>query len=186
MEIVFYNQWLNIQYPIESDMYEGKLGEISNTLQLWLQEYKYVEEKTGLYLATSNAGVYESIAFWKSALIHSPGFANPANFNWTLSNGPASFLSRKLQIKGPCYTLIGNSQAVEGCLYHANTDFKAGTITSALIVALDIFDEQLHFSVCLLSHLFSKNILELKLIRSSIRQEKYASSFLNNILNSLF
>ena len=183
--MIYFHQWFRTQYPIESNHYDEKLGNISNTIMLWLKEYNSIEERTGLYLATSNAGVFESVSFWENALIHSPGFANPANFNWTLSNGPASFLSRKLQIRGPCYTLIGSSEAIEGCLYHASEDLKAGMITTALVSGLDIYNEELHFSTCLLSALPGKYILELKSIRSLENQEKYASSFLNRILNLL-
>jgi hypothetical protein len=185
MGMIFYNRWLKTQYPIDSNHYEEKLNDISGTLLLWLKECNYIEEKTGLYLATSNAGVFESISFWENALIHSPGFANPANFNWTLSNGPASLLSRTLQIRGPCYTLIGNSQAIEGCLYHAVEDFKAGTITTALVSGLDIINKELHFCVCLLSALPGKNIPDLKSIQSNVNEEKYASFFLNRILTLL-
>ena len=126
--MIFCHRKLKAEFPAERGEYEEKLGEISDSILLWLKESGYIDIKTGLYLGTSTAGVSESISFWQNALIQSPRFANPANFNWTLSNGPASFLSRTLKIKGPCYTMIGGYDAIKGCLYHAYDDLRTGLI----------------------------------------------------------
>jgi hypothetical protein len=183
MEMISYHRKLNLEFPIESIHYEDKLYNISESLLIWLKEFGYNEMKTGLYLGTSNAGVFESISFWKDALIQSPRFANPANFNWTLSNGPASFLSRTLQIKGPCYTLIGGSQAIEGCFYHASEDLKTGTVLIAIVSGLDIYDKVLHFSACLLSTMPGTNLPDMQSIRSSKSPDKLSYSSLIRILD---
>ena len=180
--MIFCHKWLNAAIPIESNLYEEKLASASDTIRVWLTESRFEEDKTGLYLATTNAGVFESISFWKNALINSPGFANPANFNWTLSNGPASFLTRELKIKGPCYTLIGNVDAVEGCLYHAMEDLNSKIVTTAIVCGLDIFDEELHFCTCLLSHLKGEKTADSDSIRYFGKNEKYASSLLLKFL----
>ncbi len=185
MAIIYCHNWFKERYPADSDQFEERLGDISNRISVWLKQTGYAEEETGLYLATLNAGVQECISFWEQALIHSPRFANPANFNMTLSNGPAGLLSRLLQIKGPCYTLVGKSRAMEGCLFHALTDFEAGSITTAIISGLDRYDKDLHFCACLLSLLPGKNIFNMNPVRLPENGEEYASEFLYRILSLL-
>lgn len=182
MELIFCHRKLKAEFPAETLQYEEKLGEISDSILLWLKESGYTDIQTGLYLGTATAGVSESISFWQNALIQSPRFANPANFNWTLSNGPASFLSRTLQIKGPCYTMIGGHDAVKGCLYHAYDDLRTGLISIAIIAGLDIYDGGIHFCACFLSSIPGENKLDIKSVLSSEGLEIYACSALNRIL----
>ncbi len=185
MAIIYCHCWCKERYPADTDQYEERLGDISARISVWLKETGYVEEKTGLYLATLNAGVHECISFWEQALIHSPRYANPANFNMTLSNGSAGLLSRLLQIKGPCYILVGKSQAIEGCLFHAFTDFEAGSITTAIISGLDKYDKDLHFCACLLSHLPGKSIITMDPTKLRENGDEYASEFLYRMLSLL-
>jgi hypothetical protein len=103
----------------------------------------------------------------------------------TLSNGPAGFLSRLLKIKGPCYTLVGRSQAMEGCLFHAFTDLDIGSITTAIITGLDRYDDYLHFCTCLLSPLSGKNIISMNSMNLQQNDDEYASEFLFRMLSSL-
>jgi hypothetical protein len=183
MEMIFCHRKLKAEFPAEIGEYEEKLSEISDPIHLWLKEFDCVDINTGLYLGTSTAGVSESISFWKNALIQSPRFANPANFNWTLSNGPASFLSRTLQVKGPCYTLIGGSPAIKGCFYHAYEDLGTGMVSTAIVSGLDIYNGGLHFCSCLLSSMPGEHKLDLKSILATEIQENYAFLSLIRILD---
>lgn len=183
--MIYFQKKLITEIPLVSDQYEEGLEDISDTMGLWLGESGYSETETGLYLGTLNAGIYESIAFWQNALIHSPRFANPANFSWTLSNGPASLISRRLKIKGPCYTLVGGTRAIEGCLYHASGDLKAGIVSNALVSGLDIYNNKLHFCACLLSFNPLKHRFDMESVRHAGIRKKYAFSSLKSILDLL-
>ncbi|GEM_PF-4601195 len=180
---MYCTRWLKDEFTTESSPYEDKLSIIANSIKRWLSESGYVENKTGLYLATTNAGVFESITFWKNALLHSPGFANPANFNWTLANGPAGFLARQLTIKGPCYTMIGSHDAIEGCLYHASEDLKTGVITNALISGLDRIEDKIRICIALMIITPAEKAVVTPTLGTYKTDARYASSALEEILS---
>lgn len=182
--MIYIHKQLKSVFPADPYPYEEQLKEVSENIRKWLEESGSPAEKTGLYLATSNAGVAESIAFWKNALEHSPRFTNPANFNWTLSNGPASLLSRLLKIKGPCHTLIGKSGALTGCFFHASDDLEAGIVSTALIAGLDIHEKEVTFNICLVSKSDSNQPIEWNDVRKWERDDEKATSFLSRIFGT--
>ena len=92
---------------------------------------------TGLYLASSNAGMMPSVQFWQLAQEQGPGFMSPQNFPWTLANAPASCLAIALDLQGPNYTFLGDASASQAALEQAHYDLEAGIIRHALIVAVD-------------------------------------------------
>ena len=110
--------------------------------------------KTGIYLATNTAGILESVSFWKDALEKTPSFANPANFPWTLSNAPAAFIAKTLQIKGPVFTFVGDEDAVLFSRQRALIDLKQQTIHQALLVKLNTDNGQLNVEMSTLGDEF--------------------------------
>jgi hypothetical protein len=184
MEVMYVHRWIETNFPVKEYPYEDRLIEVSDNIRNWFDESNFLGEKTGLYLATSNAGIRESIDFWKHALEHSPRFANPSNFNWTLSNGPASLLSRKLGIKGPCHTLIGKSKAMKGCLFHAYEDLGSGIMDLAMVAGLDIFVNVANINICLISKSKDSNKINLDDILEMEDDTDSASAFLSLIMAS--
>ncbi len=98
----------------------------------------------GLYVATSDSGSHESVAFWRSCLDTGLGFASPKPFPWTLANSPTGRIAEQLGIRGPTYTLVGGAEAMAAAAGHALDDLDssraedAGTgAQGALLVALD-------------------------------------------------
>jgi 3-oxoacyl-(acyl-carrier-protein) synthase len=88
----------------------------------------------GIYLATGDAGVSVSVAFWAAALVETPRFASPAEFPWTLANAPASLLARELALRGPNYTLVGEADAMLAALEHAIDDLSRAIIDEAVLI----------------------------------------------------
>jgi 3-oxoacyl-(acyl-carrier-protein) synthase len=151
MEMISEQHLFKIERNLETAGFVSRLTEIAAIILPFLSERDYVPERTGLYLATSNSGVQESILFWKNALESSPRFANPANFSQTLSNGPAGLLSQTLQVKGPCYTMIGRSEADEACNYHASVDLETQIVDLCLVARMDYIADSMHFRCSLVS-----------------------------------
>jgi len=89
-----------------------------------------------LYLATNEAGVRESMAFWAAAQQSGLAFATPGAFPWTLANSPAGRISVVLNMTGPCTTLLGEGAWAEA-VASARADVLAGTASSVLVVRLD-------------------------------------------------
>ncbi len=90
--------------------------------QLQAQEFMCHGPKSGLYFMTNTAGAHSSVALWANALEHSPRFANPAIFPFTLSNAVPGLIARSFSIEGPCYTLVdaeGNNDQMMA-LYQAD------------------------------------------------------------------
>ncbi len=70
------------------------------------QDLKFYGNQSAVYFVSSNAGTFSSIAFWQNALEHSPRFANPGIFPWTLANATPGYIARRFSITGPNYTII--------------------------------------------------------------------------------
>jgi hypothetical protein len=90
-----------------------------------------------LCLATLDSGASQSIRFWRDARETGLAFANPRGFPWTLANSPAGRIAQELGIRGPTYTLVGRTPALAGAFEHALELVSAGTVSHALVVALD-------------------------------------------------
>lgn len=93
---------------------------------------------TGLYLATTDAGIEASIGLWSEALTHGPSRANPRNFPWTLPSSPAGYLAIAAGIRGPVYVLVGYDEADEAALKHALRDLAHNRVKQALVLRLDM------------------------------------------------
>lgn len=89
-----------------------------------------------LYVATTDGGAREALAFWAAAQQTGLGFANPGPFPWTLANSATGRISQVLGITGPCTTYVGGEEAVAEAEQDAGADLEEGLVTSALVVAL--------------------------------------------------
>lgn len=101
-------------------------------------------ESTGLYLASPDAGMQPSVAFWALALEQGPGFMSPQNFPWTLANSPAAHLAIALGLQGPSFTFLGNDSVWEAALEQANWDLEEGLVEQALVVQISFHGEGSH------------------------------------------
>ncbi|MGH2543374.1 MAG: beta-ketoacyl synthase N-terminal-like domain-containing protein [Ardenticatenaceae bacterium] len=98
---------------------------------------EYAPYRTGLYLATPDAGAEASVAFWSEVRAEGAAFANPRDFPWTLASSPAGHAAMALDLRGPNYTLVGADAAARAALHHALADLAADRIDHALVVVLD-------------------------------------------------
>lgn len=90
-----------------------------------------------LYVATSDAGAREALAFWSSAQQTGLALANPGPFPWTLSNSVTGRISQRLGVTGPCTTYVGDAEAEAEAAYQAAADLTDGVVTRALVVRID-------------------------------------------------
>ena len=113
------------------------------------QDLKFFGNDSAVYFISPNAGAFSSIAFWKNALAHSPRFANPGIFPWTLANATSGYIARRFLITGPNYTLINTSLTEDDLVYMFNTDRLKFGLQSALLIfwELDFSNEKLSVSV---------------------------------------
>ncbi|MDM7830625.1 beta-ketoacyl-[acyl-carrier-protein] synthase family protein [Cellulomonas edaphi] len=87
-----------------------------------------------LYVATSEAGAGEALAFWAAARTTGFALAAPGAFPYTLANAPAGRIGTALGIRGPSVTLLGSlAEALEV----AGEDRADGLADRALVVHLD-------------------------------------------------
>jgi 3-oxoacyl-(acyl-carrier-protein) synthase len=92
--------------------------------------------RTGLYVASANAGSHSALQFWKEVRRAGVAFANPELFPWTLANAPCGWLARRFQITGPNVTYTGSS-AMPAAMEHATDDLETGIVDTAWILAID-------------------------------------------------
>ena len=85
-------------------------------------DIKFHKNKSAVYFMSSNAGTFSSIAFWKNALQHSPRFANPGVFPWTLANATSGYIARRFSITGPNYTIVDNEINEEQLIFNFKND----------------------------------------------------------------
>ena len=93
-------------------------------------------EADALYVATTDGGAREALAFWAAAHETGLAFANPAAFPWTLANSATGRISQVLGITGPCTTYVGGDEALAEAEQDAETDLADGLVRSALVVSL--------------------------------------------------
>jgi hypothetical protein len=89
-----------------------------------------------LYVATSDGGAREALAFWAAARETGLSFANPAAFPWTLANSATGRISQVLAITGPCTTYVGGEEALEAARQDAGDDVASQLVETALVVSL--------------------------------------------------
>lgn len=87
-----------------------------------------------LYLATSEAGAQESLAFWAAARETGFALAAPGAFPYTLANAPAGRIGTALGIRGPSVTILGT---FDDALEAAADDVADGLCARPLVVHLD-------------------------------------------------
>ena len=88
----------------------------------------------GLYVCTNLSGVFESVELWRNALEHSPRFANPGMFPWTLANATAGLISRSLDIRGSNYTLLHEDPEFDELMPLFKMDKNHGKVQQGLLI----------------------------------------------------
>lgn len=101
-------------------------------------DLKFYDDKTAVYFISSNAGTFSSITFWQNALEHSPRFANPGIFPWTLANATSGYIARRFSITGPNYTIIEKEYSVERFISNYLVDKEKFTLKNALILIWEL------------------------------------------------
>ena len=89
-----------------------------------------------LYVATTDGGAREALAFWAAAQETGLALANPKAFPWTLANSATGRISQVLGITGPCTTYCGGQEALAEAEQDAQADLAEGLVATALVVAL--------------------------------------------------
>ena len=107
--------------------------------------------ETGIYLVSPDAGAAPAVSFWALAREQGPAFLSPINFPWTLANGPATFLARRLNAHGPNITLVGSDIAAAET--QARNDLQRGMCDRALLIYIEFGNSTApaHFEVSTLS-----------------------------------
>ena len=100
----------------------------------------------GLYVATATAGGREAVTFFREGLATGLAFASPRLFPWTLANSVTGAIALALGIRGPTYTLVGGSSALEAAFEHAADDLAGGLVSTALVVGVDAGPEGLRLA----------------------------------------
>ncbi|MGB1308607.1 MAG: hypothetical protein ACPG6B_06835 [Oceanihabitans sp.] len=95
---------------------------------------QFYNTQSAVYFLTNNSGSFSSIAFWENAILHSPRFANPGIFPWTLANATAAYLAKEFHITGPNYTLLENVFQEEKILKMVYSDKKKYSLKNVIIV----------------------------------------------------
>jgi|GEM_PF-3975463 len=93
-------------------------------------------DRSGLYIASNNAGAASSLAFWRHAQQVGVGLASPELFPYCLANAPCGFLARHFTIKGPSVTYTGRSEALSAALEHARVDLETARIDLAFALII--------------------------------------------------
>jgi len=138
-------------------------------------------DKTGIYLISSNAGFYSSVAFWEEVLEKGPGLANPERFPWTLANAPCGAISRAFGITGPNYTFHGTAMDLPVTLEQIDFDLSQELISQAWLIALDFgknLKENTRLSVLVFSDALEVNALMAQLYRQPYGLEGLSSDAL--------
>ena len=117
----------------ELELAEGFVSDIKAQFDL-----NFHANKSAVYLMSSNAGSFSSIAFWKNALEHSPRFANPGIFPWTLANATAGCIARAFSINGPNYTIIENELDANELISLYQNDQQKYNLMNAFLITWEL------------------------------------------------
>ena len=98
--------------------------------------------RSGLYLASANAGFRSSLIFWSNACRSGVGLASPELFPWTLANAPCGWLARKFGVTGPNATYTGKLDALAAAFDQAAAHLATGEVGRAIVVAIDFAQSQ--------------------------------------------
>ena len=137
---------LNWKSYIANGISESDLAEHFVSTIIKDQSLKFFGNHSAIYFVSSNSGVFSSITFWENALEHSPRFANPGIFPWTLANATSGYLARQFLITGPNYTIIDDELNEESLAKKYKKDKLKYSLKNALLVfwELDFFTEKLN------------------------------------------
>ncbi|WP_055445007.1 hypothetical protein [Lacinutrix himadriensis] len=111
------------------------------------QGFEFYGNQSAVYFISSNAGTFSSIAFWENALEHSPRFANPGIFPWTLANATSGYIARRFSITGPNYTIIDNTVDEAQLVSNFKTDGLKYALKNAICVHWELKVENHQLSV---------------------------------------
>jgi len=111
------------------------------------QDFEFYGKQSAVYFISSNAGTFSSIAFWENALEHSPRFANPGIFPWTLANATSGYIARRFSITGPNYTIIHNRVDETQLISNFKTDVLKYALKNAICVYWELKEENHQLSV---------------------------------------
>lgn len=120
------------------DLTSPELPGAGDATALWAASALHERGFTGdaLYVATTDGGAREALAFWDAAATTGLAFANPAAFPWTLANSVTGKISLVLGITGPCTTYVGGTEALTEAEQDASADLADGICESALVVSI--------------------------------------------------
>ncbi|MBQ0788840.1 MAG: hypothetical protein KBT69_15175 [Oceanihabitans sp.] len=111
------------------------------------QDFEFFGNQSAVYFISSNSGTFSSIAFWENALEHSPRFANPGIFPWTLANATSGYIARKFSITGPNYTIVDNTVDEAQLVSSFKTDALKYALKNAICVHWELKVENHQLSV---------------------------------------
>ncbi len=98
-----------------------------------LSEEEISSETTGLFYITSHSVINYNERFLKTVL-KKPAFASPMYFSNSVFNAPSSHISLAFKMKGPAFTLGGESSATVSVIETAQIMINTGALDKALIV----------------------------------------------------
>jgi hypothetical protein len=91
-------------------------------------------ERTGLLVASANAGVATSLQFWAGARRVGLALASPEHFPWCLANASCGALARRFGVTGPNFTMLGAADAMLGAIETTADYFALGRMDMAVVV----------------------------------------------------
>jgi hypothetical protein len=93
-------------------------------------------ERTGLLVASANAGVATSLQFWAGARRVGLALASPEHFPWCLANASCGALARRFGVTGPNFTMLGAADAMLGAIETTTDYFALGRMDMAVVVVV--------------------------------------------------
>ncbi|QCX01018.1 hypothetical protein FGM00_13180 [Aggregatimonas sangjinii] len=119
-------------YLFQDDNEEGLAHQLADCIRK--EAIRFHGVKSAVYLLTNTAGSNSSVQLWANALEHSPRFANPNMFPWTLANATAGYIAREFLIEGPNYTIVSKDLDLNEILEIYHQDKYNIALKSALFV----------------------------------------------------
>lgn len=95
-----------------------------------------LDSKTGLYIGSRFAAVYNTIKVQEQMFVHGQ-IPKPANFINTLSNSAGYYVARNLNLQGKNIFVSRANASLEAALELARLDLQNGTVEQALIGVVD-------------------------------------------------
>lgn len=93
-------------------------------------------DRSGIFLASPNAGNSTAQRFWADAQGVGVAFANPELFPWCLANAPCAALARRFGITGPNFTWLGGEDALQAAWSAAEIAIHRRRIERAFVVGV--------------------------------------------------